>query len=93
MEYVLRGPSDIAKEIAKREKKIRKRKGYTQIRLAELCNVSYGTIKKFEQTGQISLQSLIKIAMELGITDQMDALFSGVAYTSIQEVIRDAEST
>ena len=92
MELSIRTPKDISLDLAKRAKKIRKRKGYTQQQLAVRSNVSYGTVKKFERTGQIALTSLIKIAMELDLTDQIDALFSGVAYKNIQEVLLDAEN-
>ena len=53
MELSIRTPKDISLDLAKRAKKIRKRKGYTQQQLAVRSNVSYGTVKKFEQTGQI----------------------------------------
>ena len=68
-------PSDIDKDIARRLKKIRRRRKITQKQLAERCNVSYASLKKFEQTGEISLISLTKIAMELGLTEELKALF------------------
>ena len=50
-------PEEIDKELALRVKRIRKRRGYTQVSLAKRSNVSYGALKKFEQTGEISLLS------------------------------------
>ena len=54
-EYIWETPTDINIGIAKRIKNIRKRRKITQKQLAGRCNVSYGSLKKFEQTGEISL--------------------------------------
>lgn len=89
MEYIWETPSEIALNMAKRIKRIRKRKKLTQVQLSHRCNVSYGSLKKFEQTGEISLMSLIKIAKELGVVDELNELFSTPVYASIDEVIND----
>lgn len=44
--------------------------------MSEKSGVSYGTLKKFEQKGQISLESLLKIALALGEMDQFENLFT-----------------
>ena len=69
--------------------RVRKRKKITQKVLASRSNVSYATLRKFEKTGQISLESFIKLTMELGMTNELEALFTTPVYTSIEEVIRD----
>ena len=89
MDFIWETPSDIALNLAKRVKRIRKRKKITQQQLAGRCNVSYGALKKFEQTGEISLISLIKIAMELNLTVEINNLFTGPTYSSIDEVLND----
>lgn len=89
MDFIWETPGEIALNLAKRVKRIRKLKKITQKQLAARSNVSYGSFKKFEQTGEISLVSLIKIAMELNLTDEINALFSTPVYTSIDEVLND----
>lgn len=89
MDFIWETPSEIAMNLAKRIKRIRKRKKITQIQLANRCNVSYGALKKFEQTGEIALVSLIKIAMELNVSDEINELFTKPVYQSIDEVIND----
>ena len=91
MDFIWETPSEIALNLAKRVKRIRKRKKITQEQLANRCNVSYGALKKFEQTGEISLVSLIKIAMELNLTDEINSLFTNPIYTSIDEVLNDGK--
>ena len=54
-------PSDILILIAQNVVALRKEKGWTQQELSKKSDVSYGSIKRFETTGQISLESLLKI--------------------------------
>ena len=82
-------PSDITARLAENVKRVRKRKKITQQQLAARSNVSYATLKKFEQTGQISLESFVKLTMELGFTDALNDLFSKPVYNSIEEVINE----
>jgi len=44
--------------------------------LSEKSGVSYGSLKRFGQTGQISLESLLKLAIVLGKVDDFEPLFS-----------------
>lgn len=74
-------------EIAKRMQKRRKEKRLTQVQLSRCSDISLGSLKRFERTGEISLASLIKIAFALGCENDFDALFSRKGYASIQEVI------
>jgi hypothetical protein len=57
--------------------------------LADRSNVSYASLRKFEETGQISLISLTKIAMELGLASELKALFTQPVYLNIDEVLND----
>ncbi len=75
------------KNIAGRLRNIRKRRYISQEKLSEMSGVSYGSIKRFESTGQISLKSLTKIATSLGVVNELRSLFTNVSYRNIQEVI------
>lgn len=68
-------PKDIKLELAQRLKAIRKTKGYTQQELAERSWVSLGSIKRFEQTGEISLHHLLQLAQILDVMEDFDLLF------------------
>jgi transcriptional regulator with XRE-family HTH domain len=47
----------------------------SQETLSLRSGVSYGVLKKFERTGQISLESLLKLALTLGVLEGFTALF------------------
>lgn len=93
MEYIFDTPSDVAIRLANKIKSIRKRRKITQKQLAGRSNVSYATLRKFEATGQISLESFIKLVMELGLKDELDNLFSTPVYNSIDEVINERKQS
>ena len=63
-------------DLSVRLRAYRKKQGLTQADLADRSGVSYGSVKRFERTGEISLESLWKLAIALGCDDQMDRLFS-----------------
>lgn len=84
---VLKFPEEIAKDIAKAEKEKRKKRKLTQSELSARAGVSLGSLKRFEQTGEISFVSLLKVAAVLDETENFMRLFQRVEYASIQEVI------
>jgi hypothetical protein len=55
-----------------------------------MSGVSYGSIKRFESTGQISLLALTRIATALDLADELRNLFTQVPYKDISEVIRES---
>ena len=76
-------------KLAQRVRNIRKRRSISQEKLASMSGVSYGSVKRFESTGQISLLSLTKITMALDIADELRNIFSQVPYRDIKEVINE----
>ncbi len=72
----MKSPFEMANEIAKKAQEKRLKLNLSQQTLSEKSGVSYGTLKKFEQKGQISLESLLKIALALGEMDKFDHLFA-----------------
>lgn len=68
-------PTDVKLELAQRLKAIRKNRGYTQQELALRSSVSLGSIKRFEQIGEISLHHLLNITQILGVMEEFDKLF------------------
>ena len=80
----LKTAPEIDKELAERLAGIRKRRKISQKELATRSGVSLGSLKRFEQTGDISLT---KLSIALGIEDELEKLFTEVPFNSIQEVI------
>ena len=68
-------PKEMQKAIALKFRSLRLQLNLSQQTLSEKSGVSYGSLKKFEQTSQISLESLLKLALVLGSIDDFKALF------------------
>lgn len=81
---------ELDQKIAERFRRIRKRRSISQQKMAEMSGVSYGSIKRFEATGQISLLSLTRLAIALDMADDLRSLFTQVPYRNIQEVINES---
>jgi transcriptional regulator with XRE-family HTH domain len=69
-------PQELLKKIAGKARDKRLSLDLSQQTLSEKSGVSYGVLKKFERTGQISLESLLKLAMALGSMADFDTLFA-----------------
>lgn len=88
-QFIWETPEELDQKLAQRVRKIRKRRSITQEKLASISGVSYGSVKRFETTGQISLLSLTKIAIALDLADELRNIFTQVPYKDIQEVINE----
>lgn len=86
--FLPKSPKEIERTVAANVRAIRRRRKISQQKLADQSGVSLGSIKRFESTGDISLLSLCKIGLALGIEKDLLNLFSDIPPQSIEEVIR-----
>ena len=64
-------------------RKLRTVLGLTQAGLAKRSGVSLAVIRLFEQSGKISLESLLKLAIGLGSEKEFDLLFPSIGTQDI----------
>lgn len=83
----IKTPLRVKEETAIKEKQRRKKLKISQKKLAELSHVSYASIRRFEETGEISFYSLLSIAQVLGYLEDFHHLFETPHYQTIEEVI------
>lgn len=67
-------PYDFLLDIAARHKVLRKQAGFSQSELAQRSGVSLGSLKRFERTGQISLESLLQLTDVLNRLNDFEAI-------------------
>jgi transcriptional regulator with XRE-family HTH domain len=70
----IKTPRDVQLELAGRFKARRLAMNLTQEGLASRSGVSWGSLKRFEHTGLIALDSLLKIALVLNCLEDFDRL-------------------
>jgi transcriptional regulator with XRE-family HTH domain len=68
-------PSEVSKGLAQRHKLLRKKLRLSQKEMAERSGVSLGSLKRFENTGKISLEALLKLAHLSGRLEDFDSIF------------------
>lgn len=88
-QFIWETPEELDKKLAMRVRNIRKRRSISQQKLSDISGMSYGSVKRFETTGQISLLALTKIAIALDISDELRNIFTQVPYRNIEEVINE----
>lgn len=73
--FDLRTPAEIAGLLADRVRALRLQRGWTQQELAERAGLTLATYRRFEHSGRISLERLLRIAVVLDARAGFDRLF------------------
>ena len=75
----------VTKDLVDRVKERRKELKISQKELSTRTLVSYGSIRRFENSGQISLTSLIRIANALNCLSDFNLLFKTQQITNLKD--------
>jgi len=67
-------PSEMMGTLKTKFRQRRKAQGYTQTELSMRSGVSLGSLKRFETTGQIALESLLKLALVLECLEDLSTV-------------------
>jgi len=74
LSFLPKTPHDITEELRAKFKARRKSLNYTQDELSSRSGVSLGSLKRFESSGKISLESLLKLALVLECLEDFSGL-------------------
>jgi len=84
--FSLETPENVSRTLASRIKELRLARGWKQATLAQRSGVSLASLRRFEESGKVSLQSLLDLAFALNRLDDFDALFQGPRASSLAEL-------
>jgi transcriptional regulator with XRE-family HTH domain len=84
--FSLAMPEKVGKTLAARVKALRLARGWKQITLARRSGVSLGSLRRFEESGRVSLQNLLELAFALHRLDDFDALLQPPPASSLAEL-------
>ncbi len=76
----------IMQDLVERFRKRRKESGLTQKELSLKSGVSYGSIRRFESTGDISLKSLIKLSSAIHCLENFNELYKSIIIRNLKEM-------
>jgi transcriptional regulator with XRE-family HTH domain len=86
MNFSLETPEQARTKLAMRARELRLSKGLKQVTLAERSGVSLASLRRFESTGKVSLDNLLKIAFTLHRLDDFNAIFQKPRANSLAEL-------
>ena len=69
----------------------RKEAHLSQAQLSRLSGVSLGSLKRFEQTGEISLSSLTALSVALQCEDELSSLFAADNIADVRAALKIIE--
>ena len=93
MKYSLYTPEEISQILAARLKELRLVKRWKRGTLAERSGVSESSLKRFEQTGKVSMENFLKLVMTLGRLDEIETLLRPAKARSIKELEEQEKKT
>ena len=81
--------NDICISIANRVKLRRLELNLTQAGLCKIADINISSYRRFERTGKISTESLVRIALAMEKANDFDCLFATPIYKNIDDVLND----
>ena len=75
----------VTEQLIEREKQRRKKMNLSQRELAKKSGVSYASIRRFESIGEISFNSLLKIANALDCLEDFNSIFKMPVVKSLKD--------
>jgi len=87
---VMMSPAEVALQVARRARTNRLQRDLSQAGLAAMAGVSLGALKRFERTGQIAFASLVRVAIALEATAELESWFNPPPPRSIDEALARA---
>lgn len=84
--FILFTPREVAERLGARMMALRLARDWRRTTLAERAGVSPATVARFESSGQITLENLLKLAHALDALDAFEGVFVQAPATSIAEL-------
>ncbi len=84
--FSLETPEKISTGLAVRVKALRLARGWKQATLAERSGVTLASLRRFEESGKVSLQNLLALAFALNRLDDFNALLQPPRASSLAEL-------
>lgn len=84
--FSLKTPEQVRQTLAARLKALRLARGWKQATLAERSGVSLASLRRFEESGRVSLENLLDLAFTLNRLDDFEVLFEAPRASSMAEL-------
>ena len=95
VDYYIKTPEDVQQELAARFKARRLTRNLTQQGLSDRSGVSWSSLKRFERTGLIALDSLLRLSLVLDCLGDFDQICAGTSdeqTKSLDELLMESKT-
>lgn len=89
----IRTPRELSTDLAERVRRLRLDRNWTRDTLAERAGVSVSSLRRFETTGNASLELVLKVAHALDRLHEVNGLFQPSRFRSLAELERQSAHT
>ncbi|MBC8442279.1 MAG: helix-turn-helix transcriptional regulator [Deltaproteobacteria bacterium] len=86
MNFTLKTPEETSTDLSKKVKTLRLLKKWKRSTLALRSGVTQSSLRRFEQTGKVSLNHFLKLIHALGRLDETESLLNLPAAQSLKEL-------
>ncbi|MDA3918517.1 MAG: helix-turn-helix domain-containing protein [Deltaproteobacteria bacterium] len=86
MNIFFKTPQEMSLQLAGKLKALRLSKKWKQSTLAKRSGVTQASLRRFEQTGKISMENFLKLIHALGRLDEMESLMERPAVKSLNDL-------
>ncbi len=86
MEFSFKTPEETSKDLSKKVKDLRLLKKWKRSTLAQRSGVTASSLRRFEQTGKISLNHCLKLMNALGRLDETESLLNLPTSQSLKDL-------
>lgn len=83
----LQSPDEAARALAGRLRALRLHRGWSQTETAARAGMTFSSYKRFENTGEIALHRLLKLALVFDQLERLDQLFALPAFASLDQAV------
>src|SRR5687768_7354047 len=87
----LQTPGEIGRNVAAKVRALRLHRGWTQQEIADRSGLTLATYRRFERTGRIALERLLRIAVVLDARAGFDQIFALPPARSLAEMAQRAQ--
>jgi HTH-type transcriptional regulator / antitoxin HipB len=92
MIYSLKTPQEVSIDLAARLKQLRLIKKWKRSTLTHRSGVTESSLRRFEQTGKVSMENFLKLVHALGRLDEMDKLLQLADVRSLEDLKKNEMS-
>ncbi len=93
MKFSIKTPEETLLDLSHKFKQIRLTKKWKRSTLSKRSGVTESSLRRFEQTGEVSMKNFLKLIHVMDRLDEMEALLNPPVAMSIKDLVKKEQKT